>query len=200
MRPRGVPFSNRATSIELPITRVKQINLCGCGLAALEMVLRYHGADVGQLDFLTADKRLRRRVQRKDPRGLSESTVGILALKRGFAVTLYGRRLRVSKTFLKLGGKVNLRRTSKRLILRLLNEGIPPIVKIPSARKAYQSPAERIPHYVVVKGVDQEGNLQTADPWYDTSIPRSYWEGWSSTIISVEGEHPRAHVDAHGEA
>jgi len=84
--------------IELPIKQVKQINLCGCGLAALEMVLRYRGAHVSQFDFLRSDRRLRKRVEREDSSGLSEAAIGVLALERGFKVSLYGKKLRVSKT------------------------------------------------------------------------------------------------------
>ncbi len=173
--------------LELPVTRVKQINLCGCGLAALEMVLRYYGADIGQLDFLRSDGRLQRRVEREDPRGLSEATIGVLALKRGFKVILYGDRLRVGKTFLKLGGRVVSKRTDKGTLLELLNRGIPPIVKMPDAGEAYGRGVERIPHYIVVKGVRRNGSLHVADPWYDRTMSGEYWKRWSSSIIAVEG-------------
>ncbi len=173
--------------LELPIARVKQINLCGCGLAALEMVLRYYGADIGQVNFLHSDRRLQRRVEREDPRGLGEATIGVLALKRGFKVTLYGERLRVSKSFLKLHGRVVSKRTGMRLLLKLLKAGIPPIVKIPDPREAYGTEAERIPHYIVVKGIDQHGSLKVADPWYDKTMPKEYWERWHGSIVAVEG-------------
>jgi hypothetical protein len=53
-------------SQHLPITHARQISLCGCGLAALEMVVRYYGADVSQL--LGSDKRLQKKVDLGDPR------------------------------------------------------------------------------------------------------------------------------------
>lgn len=185
-RPR--PFQTKGEMlIEIPIKRVRQINLCGCGLAALEMVLRHYGADVGQLNFLHSDRRLRKRVEREDPRGLSEATVGVLALKRGFEVSLYGEKLRVSKTFLKLGGRIVSGRTDRGLLVALLKKGIPPIARMPNAREAYGEEAERIPHYAVVKGVNQDGTLEVADPWYDKAIPGEYWERWSGSVIAIEG-------------
>ena len=173
--------------IELPIKQVKQINLCGCGLAALEMVLRYRGAHVSQFDFLRSDRRLRKRVEREDSSGLSEAAIGVLALERGFKVSLYGKKLRVSKTFLKLGGKVIRKEMSKQLLLELLKDGIPPIVKVPNAGEAYGKEEGRIPHYVVVKGTHHDGSFDVADPWYEKEISREYWDRWSSNVVAVEG-------------
>lgn len=185
------PSSGRGRRIQLPIHRVRQINLCGCGLAALEMVLRYYGTDVDQLDFLNSDKRLRKRVELEDPRGLSEATFGVLALKRSFKVTIFGEKLRVSKTFLKLSGRVVRRRTDRQLVLNMLQRGIPPIIKIPDVGKAYGDEAGRIPHYVVVRGVGEDGSLEVADPWYDKTVSREYWDRWIGSIISIEKETPR---------
>jgi len=161
--------------IELPIARVRQINVCGCGLAALEMVLRYYGADIDQVDFLRSDRRLQKRVERKDSGGLSESTIGTLALKRGFRVSLYGEKLRVNKTFLKLGGKTYNLRADKKLLLKLLQIGVPPIARVGSVKEAYDEDEEKIPHYVVVKGIDQDCSLKVADPWYDKAVSNQYW-------------------------
>jgi hypothetical protein len=105
-----------------------------CGLAALEMVLRYYGANVSQLDFLKSDKRLKKSVEIENPQGLSESTLGILAIKRGLRVIFYGLSPRASRTFLKLGGKMVTRRADKQLILKILKLGIPPIVRISSTK------------------------------------------------------------------
>lgn len=151
------------------------------------MVLRYYGAGIGQLDFLSTDKRLRRRVEREDPKGLPESTVAVLALKRGFRVSVYGEKIRAGKTFLKLGGRMVERRADKQLIVTLLQRGIPPVVKIPNASEVYREEAGSIPHYVVVNGVSGDGSLEVADPLYDEAVPKDYWDRWSCSLIAVEG-------------
>jgi ABC-type bacteriocin/lantibiotic exporter with double-glycine peptidase domain len=183
--PNTGPFQCRGGHLHLPIRRVQQVNPCGCGLAALEMVLRYYGADVQQLDFLSSDESLRNFVEREDSRGLPEAEIGLLALKRGFKVTIYGENLKVPKTFLSLGGKLVRKHTNSGMILRLLRKGVPPIVRLPSAEEAYGKDFEDTPHYVVVTGGHKD-NLEVADPAYEKRIPKEYWSRWNGSIIAIE--------------
>lgn len=184
--PRTGNFRQMRKHLHLRIRLAQQINPCGCGLAALEMVLRYYGADAGQLDFLNSDKRLRNFVEREDPRGLPEAKIGVLALKRGFKVVIYGENPKATKTFPKLGGKLIPRHTDLRMILGLLRKGVPAIVRLPSAEEAYGKDVETTPHYVVVRGRSQNGALEVADPSYDKRIPREYWSRWDSSITVIE--------------
>ena len=174
-------------AIFLPISRVKQRNVCGCGLASLEMVLRYHGATDTQVIFLS-DGRIRRQVE-CSKRGLSEGTLGTLALKRGFHVTVHDENQHLTKTFFRLGGKISHTRTSKCSIMECLRRGIPPIVLIPSVKEAYESEVEEIGHYVVVTGVNSRCSLQIADPQYTLHPKQEYWNRWSSSLIEITPRH-----------
>jgi len=170
-------------TVRLRIRRIRQKNLCGCGLSALEMVLRYYGATERQVDFLK-DHVIRRQVNTLTKRGLNEAVIGVLALERGFKATLYGTRIRPTKRFLELGGRVRRVKTGKRTILSCLRRGIPPIVRIPSVKEAYEQ-RDWFGHYVVVKGVSRRGDLEVADPWYDDPVREGYWEGWSNSLMAI---------------
>ncbi|MEM3528269.1 MAG: C39 family peptidase [Candidatus Bathyarchaeia archaeon] len=148
--------------VHLPINFVIQKNICGCGLAALEMVFRYYGASETQMDFMK-EKHVRNLVERSR-KGLSEGTVGTLALRRGFEVTIYGEKPRVTRTFLKLGGRIERMRLDKGSILKSLRRNIPPIVLIPKVSEAYDNEFDEVGHYVVVYGLDNECRLLVADP------------------------------------
>ena len=176
-------LSSGCVAISLGISLVKQRNVCGCGLASLEMVLRHYGAGDNQLDFL-ADRRISRQAESLS-RGLSEGILGTLALKRGFEVTIHGESPRLAKTFFKLGGRVKRTKTSKQTILDCLRRRIPPIVLIPSVRDAYLLETEETSHYVVVTGVDRRCRLLVADPEYDQHPRPEYWNYWSSSLIEV---------------
>jgi hypothetical protein len=169
--------------VSLAINLVKQIHACGCGLAALEMVLRYHGATDSQLDF-PSDGRVRRLVSHSK-RGLSEGILGTLALKRGFRVRILGEKPRLTNAYLKLGGKIDRVKTSKCSILQCVRRGIPPIVLIPSVREAYEFETEEIGHYVVVSGIDAMCRPRIVDPQYACSPSQQYWNKWSSSLIEI---------------
>ena len=177
-------YSKPCQPVNLPVNNVRQNNLCGCGLAALEMVLKYYGATDTQTEFL-ADKRIRRQVQNAR-RGLAEGTIGTLALKRGFNVVIYGEKPRVAKTYLSLGGRLRSIRTDKNLILNCLRRGVPPIVLIPKVSEAYEHEKEEIGHYVVVTGVDHRCRLRISDPQYTEAPKPEYWSRWSSSLIEIK--------------
>jgi hypothetical protein len=151
------------------------------------MVLRYHGATNTQINFL-ADGRIRKQVE-CSKRGLGEGTLGTLALKRGFRVSVRGKTPRLTKTFFRLGGEVNQTGTSKCSIMECLRRGIPPIVLIPSVKEAYEFEAEEIGHYVAVTGVDSRCRLQIADPQYTLHPKQEYWNRWSSSLIEITPRH-----------
>lgn len=153
----------------------------------MEMVLRYYGATDTQVDFLS-DGRIRRQAECSKI-GLSEGTLGTLALKRGFRVTVRGKNPRLTKTFFKLGGEVNQIRTSKCSVMECLRRGIPPIVLIPSVKEAYELEVEEIGHYAVVTGVDRKCRLQIADPQYILHPKQEYWNRWSSSLIEIAPRH-----------
>lgn len=178
--------ADRCQPVRLNVRRIRQKNLCGCGLAALEMVLRYFGANDANVDFL-ADRRIRRQVRRAG-KGLSEGTIGALALKRGFKVTIYGEKPRVTKTFLSLGGKIRRVKTGKRSIANCLRKGVPPIVLIPSVRESYEDEQENIPHYVVAKAINRDCHVSVADPEYASTPRQDFWDQWASSLIMVEPE------------
>jgi hypothetical protein len=163
---------------------VKQKNICGCGSAALEMVLKYYGASDTQTDFL-ADKRIKRQVENAR-RGLSEGTIGTLALKKGFKVVVYGEKPHLTKAFFQLCGKVVKVKTDKRLILKCLQNGVPPIVLIPKVSESYEHEIEEIGHYVVVCGVDHKCHMHVADPQYTQGPRQDYWNQWSSSLIEIK--------------
>jgi len=170
--------------ISLPVKPVTQRNLCGCGLAVLEMVMKYYGAEDTQTEFLS-DRRIRKQVENAR-RGLSEGTIGTLALKRGFSVVIYGEKPRIAKTFFQLGGRLKSVRTHKNLILKCLQRGIPPIVLIPRVSEAYEHEKEEIGHYVVVTGVDHKCQLRVSDPQYTEAPQQEYWNRWSSSLIKIK--------------
>ena len=170
--------------ISLPVRNVRQRNICGCGLAALEMVLKYYGATDTQTDFL-ADKRIRRQVQNAR-RGLSEGTIGTLALKKGFKVVVYGEKPRLTKAFFQLGGKVKKVKTDQHLILKCLQNGVPPIVLIPKVSESYEHELEEIGHYVVISGFDHKCQPHVIDPQYTQGPRREYWDCWSSSLIEIK--------------
>jgi hypothetical protein len=177
-------YSKLCRPVSLQVNNVKQINLCGCGLASLEMVLNYYGATDAQTDFL-ADKRVRKQVQ-SAARGLAEGTIGTLGLKRGFGVVIYGTNPRIGKTFFRLGGRLKSVRTDKNLILKCLTKGVPPIVLIPRVSEAYEHEKEEIGHYVVVIGVDHNCRLKVSDPQYIHAPKQEYWNSWSSSLIEIK--------------
>jgi len=170
-------------NISLPISPVKQRYTCGCGLAALEMVLKYYGATDAQIDLL-ADQRIKR-LASYSKRGLSEGTLGTLALKLGFHVKIHGENPRLTKTYLKLGGEVDRTKTSKCLILECLRRGVPPIILVPSVKEAYDFEAEEVGHYIVATGVDSKCRLRIADPEYAHPPRQQYWTNWSSSLIEI---------------
>jgi ABC-type bacteriocin/lantibiotic exporter with double-glycine peptidase domain len=178
--------------IYLPINFVRQKNICGCGLAALEMIFRYYGAPDTQTEFLR-EKHIQRLVE-KSRRGLSEGTIGTLALRKGFKVTIYGDKPHITKTFLKLGGRVKRMKVDKRLILKSLRRSIPPIVLIPKVSEAYDDEFDEGGHYVVVYGVDDECRLLIADPQYTRNPRVNYWDDWSSSLIEVTLKSERKHL------
>lgn len=184
MGPSPVAMANRCRPVSLDLRRVKQKNLCDCGLAALEMVLRYYGASDDDVDFLP-DRGIGQQVG-KIGEGLSEGTIGTLALKRGFNVTIYGQKPRITKTFLTLGGRVVRVGTGKLLISRCLKRGVPPILLIPNVKEAYEKEQQSIPHYVVAQGVDRDCHVLVADPAYRAGPRQRYWNDWSSSLIVVE--------------
>lgn len=159
--------------------------------------MRYYGARGDQLDFL-ADRRVRRQAESLS-RGLSEGTLGILALKRGFEVTIHGESPHLTKTFFKLGGQVRRTKTSKQTILDCLRRQIPPIVLIPSVSEAYLLETEETGHYVVVTGLDDRCRLLVADPEYDQRPRPEYWDCWSSSLIEVFPRYTEPHQsERHG--
>jgi len=170
--------------MRLSVSPVRQKNLCGCGLAALEIVLGYYGANDTQIDFL-ADRRVKRLVECSTI-GLSEGMLGTLALKRGFRVVIYGEKPRLTKTFLQMGGKVKHVRTGKRLIFSCLRRSVPPIVLIPRVSDAYERQREEIGHYVVIDGRDHNCELHVVDPQYDEGPKQDYWNSWSSSLIAIK--------------
>ncbi|GEM_PF-1083044 len=176
--------------IDLQISHVRQKNICGCGLAALEMVLKYYGASETQTDFLI-DRRIKRQVE-SARRGLSEGTIGTLALKRGFKAVIYGEKPRLTKAFFQLGGKVEKVKTDKQLIINCLRQGVPPIVLIQKVSEAYEQRLEEIGHYVVVSGVDSRYQLQVVDPQYSQGPKQDYWNSWSSSLIEIKPMLTRA--------
>ena len=169
--------------ISLTVNHVRQKYVCGCGLAALEMVLKYYGATEAQTDFL-ADKRVKRQVECAE-RGLNEGAIGTLALRRGFKVVVYGEKPHLSKTFFQLGGKLKRVKTHKNLILRCLQNGVPPIVLIPKVSEAYENESEEIGHYVVPVGIDSRCQLHIVDPQYTQGPKQDYWDRWSSSLIEI---------------
>jgi ABC-type bacteriocin/lantibiotic exporter with double-glycine peptidase domain len=177
-------YSAPCQPVNLPVNNIRQKNLCGCGLAALEMVLKYYGATDTQTEFL-ADKRIRRQVQNAG-RGLSEGTIGILALRLGFSAFIYGENPQVAKTYLRLGGTLKNIRTGKNLILKCLRGRVPPIVLIPRVSEAYEHEKEEIGHYVVVTGVDHRCYLRVSDPQYVEAPKQEYWNRWSSSLIEIK--------------
>jgi len=170
--------------VNLSVNHVKQKYVCGCGLAALEVVLRFYGATDTQVDFL-AGNRIRRQVECAD-RGLGEGTLGILALRRGFKVVIYGEKPRLTKMYFLLGGTLKRVKTDKLLILKCLQFGVPPIVLIPKVSEAYEHEEEEIGHYVVIGGVDDKCQLHVLDPQYTRSPRQSYWDHWSSSLIEIK--------------
>jgi ABC-type bacteriocin/lantibiotic exporter with double-glycine peptidase domain len=170
--------------IILRVGHIKQKNICGCGLAAIEMVLKYYGATDTQTDFCK-DKRINKQVESAKS-GLSEGTLGVLALKRGYNAIIFSTNPRLTKTFLRLGGKVRKIKTDKDLIIECLAKRIPPIVLIPKVSEAYEFEREEIGHYVVVNGVDHRCKLNVKDPQY-THVPKQeYWDKWSSSLLEIK--------------
>lgn len=167
----------------LAIRKIKQRYTCGCGLAALEMVLRYYGATDAEVDFL-ADEQIGGEVSYAE-RGLSEGTLGTLALKRGFYVEVRGENPSLTRIYFKLGGRVDRAKTSKCSILKCLRRGIPCIVLIPSVKEAYEFESDEVGHYVVATGVDSKCRLQIVDPEYAYPPKQQYWNSWSSSLIEV---------------
>jgi len=181
--------------ITIPINHIKQKNLCGCGLAALEMVLKYYGATDTQTDFLS-HRSIRKQVS-SAKKGLSEGTVGTLALRRGFDVTIYGEKPRLTKTFFKLGGKFKRVRANKNLILQCLQRHVPPIVLIPRVDEAYEHERDEIGHYVVIGGSNSMCQLHVADPQYRKGPRQDYWDSWSSSLIEIQSTLSRKRESAN---
>jgi hypothetical protein len=170
--------------VSLSVEHIKQKYVCGCGLAALETVLKYYGAKDSQVDFLT-DNQVRRQVDRSG-RGLSEGTLGILALRRGFKVTIYAETPRLSGTYFRLGGRLKRVKTNKQLILDCLQRGVPPIVLIPRVSEAYENEQEEVGHYVAISGVDDRCRLHVIDPQYTRTPRQDYWDHWSSSLLEIK--------------
>jgi ABC-type bacteriocin/lantibiotic exporter with double-glycine peptidase domain len=170
--------------ISLPVKPVIQRNLCRCGLAALEMVMKYYGTKDTQTEFLS-DGRIRKQVK-NSRRGLSEGTIGTLALKRGFSVVVYGEKPRIANTFFQLGRRLKSARGDKNLMLKCLGREVSPIVLIPKVSEAYEHEKEEIGHYVVVTGVDHRCRLRISDPQYTEAPKQEYWSLWLSSLIEIK--------------
>jgi hypothetical protein len=170
--------------IILRVDHIKQKNICGCGLAAIEMVLKYYGAKDTQTDFCK-DRRINKQMGRAKG-GLSEGTLGVLALKRGYNALIIGLNPRLNKTFHRLGGKVRRIKTDKHSIIECLKKGIPPIVLIPKVSEAYEFEMEEIGHYVVINGIDRKCKLNVKDPQYACMPRQEYWDNWSSNLIEIK--------------
>lgn len=147
------------------------------------MILKYYGATDAQTDLL-ANGRIGRQVE-FSKKGLSEGTLGTIALKRGFHVRIHGQNPRLTKTYFRLGGEFHRTKTSKCSILECLRRGIPPIVLVPSVKEAYEFEVEEIGHYIVVTGVDGRCRLRIADPEYARPPRQQYWNNWSSSLIEI---------------
>jgi hypothetical protein len=179
----------------LPVPLVRQGDNCGCGLAAIAMCMRFHGAPVRLRDLE------RHRLVRPEfltRWGVGPGRLGRVALEMGFPVTIIDSEPRdVGRLFPAAGGRWVRRDPRKADILAALRSGIPAVACIPRKSKAFAGCTQHGSHWVVVIGVEGgEFVLHDPAPWRKaTRCVPGYWDDWGCSLLVV---HPRGHATLFG--
>ena len=178
----SLPGMPREIILDVPILR--QMNWTSCGLASVNMAMRYHGLVVTERALekhpLVQERFLRRF-------GFGPGRLGRIALSFGFAVTLIDADLRdVGARFAAEGGDWVRREPNRRDILRALREARPVVACIPDTSEAFGG-TRHGSHWVVVRGV-RGGELLIHDPapWRRARrcVPR-YWREWGCSMMVI---------------
>lgn len=176
---------SREFILDVPILR--QVNWASCGLASVNMAMRYLGLVVSER-ALERHKLVHERYLRHY--GFGPGRLGRIALSFGFDVTMIDAELRdVGRRFTAEGGRWVRREPNRRDILKALQGGRPAVVCIPDTSEAFGG-TRHGSHWVVVRGVrDDEFLIHDPAPWRRARrcMP-GYWRDWGCSMMVVGRE------------
>lgn len=171
------------TRLDVPIMR--QGDNCGCGIAAIGMVMRFLGMPISIRDLETHPLVLPRMLHRD---GIGPGRLGRIALSLGFPVTIVDPSARdVGRLFVRAGGQWVREPPTLRHILEWLDRGVPVVVCIPDRRRAFEGTTRAGSHWVTIHAADgPELLIHDPAPWRKATRCRpGYWETWSCSLIAV---------------
>lgn len=175
--------SVKDVALDVPV--IRQQNWASCGLAALNMAMRFHGLVVTEKG-LEANRLVGAELLRRF--GFGPGRLGRVALSYGFDVTIVDPAPRdVGRMFVRDGGRWVRRAPSRRDIEAALRDGVPAVVCIPDKADAFENCNHHGSHWVTVIG-RRRGELLIHDPapWRKaTRCKPGYWDGWNCTMIAV---------------
>jgi len=174
------------SDIRLKVPLLHQKNWCACGLAAINMVMRFHRFHITEPELERNPLCERRFLDRL---GFNPGRLGRIALSYGFKTTIIDCDPSViGKMFTGEGGKHRVRDPNVRDIDRSLDKGIPLVACIPDKSDAFPYSNSRGSHWVVIRA-RAGGNYLINDPapWRRATRCRpGYWREWACSLIRIE--------------
>jgi hypothetical protein len=184
----------RSGDIELPVPVIRQQNWASCGLAAINMCMRYLGLVITEKG-LAANRLVRPEFLRRH--GFGPGRLGRIALSYSFDVTIIDADPRdVGSLFVREGGRWIPRDPNRRDIETALREGVPVTACIPDKSEAFENCTHRGSHWVVVRGIaDGEFLIHDPAPWRKaTRCKPGYWDSWACSMIVVRKARARSRM------
>lgn len=179
--------------IVLEVPLVQQARSATCGLAALAMVLRYHGFVGAQAFEAVLKSPMVPEGLLRHNYGFGPGRLGRIALSyTGHVELIDPNRREVGKSFVAEGG-IWVKRPPRRADLeQCLREGIPPIACIPDKSKAFEGVTHRGSHWVVIRGIRKNDFLfHDPAPWAGNLRCRArYWDTWRCSLLKIHAEKP----------
>ncbi len=180
------PPSGNTRRLHLPVPLVRQGNNCGCGLAAICMVMNYHGIPVTIHD-LERHKLVLPRMLHRD--GIEPNRLGRIALS-------YGCRVRITDPdvgdpwtmFRREGGEYVPEAPSKRHIAEALRSGLPVVACIPDKTFAFEECTHHGSHWITIRGMEgEEPVIHDPAPWRKAERCKpGYWDRWDCSMIVIQ--------------
>ncbi len=164
---------------------VRQGNNCGCGLAAICMVMNYHGVPVTIHD-LERHKLVQPRMLHRD--GIGPGRLGRIALTYGCGVRIVDPEARdVGKLFVREGGDWVAEPPTKRHIVDAVQGGLPVVACIPDKSVAFDGCTHPGSHWITIRGMEgEEPVIHDPAPWRKAERCRvGYWDRWDCSMILI---------------
>lgn len=178
----SLPGLPREIILDVPVLR--QMNWASCGLASVNMAMRFHGLVVSEPALekhtLVGERYLCRY-------GFGPGRLGRIALSFGFDVTMIDPVPRdVGTRFAAEGGRWVRRSPGRDDILRALREGLPSVVCIPDTSEAFGG-TRHGSHWVIVRGVSRgEFLIHDPAPWRRARrCAPGYWRDWNCSMMVI---------------